>query len=856
MKAKLLTCLLIVLGIPNSPCSTAQPDESARAARVASLQALYEQLEARNTANRKAVSNWSGRTGIPQRRKLADGRVLELQRVPPTRRPQFYITNNIDAADTLSTDELWPGGATGLSLTGNGMTVGEWDAGAVLANHPDLFGRVSQVDGVTAVSDHSTHVAGTLVGAGVSLLPQARGMAYSAQLDAYDWNNDTSEMTAAAAAGLLLSNHSYGIAAGWVQIGDPVPNNWWWLGGVAAQEDPNFGYYDAESQLWDQIAWNAPWYLIVKAAGNDRWDFGPAPGEEYTLVDQAGTPLGTSTAPRPADCAPDGYDCLPTTSVAKNILTIGAVDDVIGGYAPLAGPSQVQVTGFSGFGPTDDGRIKPDLVGNGWLLLSTYGHDPYFAPAIGTSMAAPNVTGSLLLLQQHHQATHGSYLRAATLKALAIHTADETGDADGPDYRHGWGLLNTRTAAEVITAAGGPDHLIVEGSLADGGPDTVPFPVTNAGSTLKVTLVWADPPGSPAAPALDPPDSMLVNDLDLRVTEGGATYFPWVLDPAMPQAAATSGDNTRDNVEQVVVYDAPAGSYAIEVSHKGTLMGGAGQEYALVASVGPGSPTSLGLVIDEEFSGGWPPPGWSVATGSGGAWQQVDDDPAASNPTGSTGNYAMVDTGFQYTVASLQTPVVDLSGASAAVLRFNSYFHHDTAETISVDFSTNGGSNWNNLWLHQGFSNTPKLHTLDLTGSIAGLANVMLRFHFQSSSPLLPDGRYWQIDNVELEAFGASPPLAVPPGQPANPYPENGAVNVGVNSLLTWTPGALAETHDLYLDTDSGFTGVSGISQPGNSFDPGTLSHNTTYYWRVDAVNADGSTPGPTWSFTTAPPGC
>ena len=117
----------------------------------------------------------------------------------------------------------------------------------------------------------------------------------------------------------------------------------------------------------------------------------------------------------------------------------------------------------------------------------------------------------------------------------------------------------------------------------------MPISVVNAGSTLRITLVWTDPPGTPVAPALDPPDSMLVNDLDLRVSQGGSTHLPWVLDPSLPAAAATTGDNSRDNVEQVVVYDAPAGSYSVDVMHKGTLQGGANQDYSLVVSIGPGA---------------------------------------------------------------------------------------------------------------------------------------------------------------------------------------------------------------------------------------------------------------------------
>ena len=50
-------------------------------------------------------------------------------------------------------------------------------------------------------------------------------------------------MATAAIGGLLLSNHSYGIAAGWIYLGGAAPDGWWWIGGDG-EEDPNFGYYD------------------------------------------------------------------------------------------------------------------------------------------------------------------------------------------------------------------------------------------------------------------------------------------------------------------------------------------------------------------------------------------------------------------------------------------------------------------------------------------------------------------------------------------------------------------------------------------------------------------------------------
>ena len=502
--------------------------------------------------------------------------MLELQRFVPGHGPVYYITNNADAAATVSTDVLWPGSLAGLNLDGAGMVVGEWDGGAIYSDHPDLTGRVTQIDGATSISNHATHVAGTLIGAGAYLLPEAKGMAYAAGLDAYDWNFDAAEMATAAANGMLLSNHSYGIAAGWIYIGDPEPETWWWIGGSdpADLEDPYFGYYDIEAQSWDQIARNAPYYLIVKAAGNDGSDIGPGPGEEYTVIDQEGDPLFVSDLPRNQDCTPTGYDCLPTHSVAKNILTVGAVDDIPGGYSPITGADAVLLADFSSRGPTDDGRIKPDLVGNGVLLLSTWSELPFYAAAAGTSMAAPNVTGSLLLLQQHYENIHGleQYLLAATLKALVIHTADEAGAFPGPDYWFGWGLLNTQKAADLITDDGsGP--VIIEGSLGNGAIVSHEYVVSEADREVVATLVWADPAGTPVALSLDPPDLMLVNDLDLRIERNGTTYEPWVLDPETPASAAGRGDNFRDNVEQVTVTGGGAGNYTIMVSHKGGLLG-------------------------------------------------------------------------------------------------------------------------------------------------------------------------------------------------------------------------------------------------------------------------------------------
>ena len=202
-------------------------------------------------------------------------------------------------------------------------------------------------------------------------------------------------------------------------------------------------------------------------------------------------------------------------ALRKNILTVGAATDVVGGYA---GPGSVGMTSFSCWGPTDDGRIKPDVVGNGFDLLSAFSSsNTAYGIYSGTSMSSPNVSGSLGLLLQHYRDTHGgSDPQAATLKGVVIHTADEAGAAAGPDYAFGWGLVNTLTAANQMTLDQANPGLIQELWLSGGQVVEQTWASTGAGP-LKATICWTDVPGSSPAPALDPADKALVNDLNLVV---------------------------------------------------------------------------------------------------------------------------------------------------------------------------------------------------------------------------------------------------------------------------------------------------------------------------------------------------
>jgi hypothetical protein len=541
--------------------------------------------------------------GWPVKGKTSRGKVFELQGLQ-NGFPFYYATSNLESAKTTRTDsaQVYIGG-------GAGFTIGLWDAGAPRFTHQELSPRVTWGDAATAVyDDHSTHVAGTMIGAGVR--PEAKGMAFQARIKAYEWNDDLAEMAKEAAHGLLVSSHSYGPIRGWFES-----DNWYWFGDSTVSEttDFRFGFYDGIARQLDALQVLAPNYLVVTAAGNDRND-GVAPGTRHLYFDFRYGSWRWSTKVRDNDGAPLGYDCIPNgLGIAKNSLTIGAVRPCL----DYTGPSAVIMTPYSSWGPTDDGRIKPDLVGDGWNVYSSVAtSDTSYDYYYGTSMASPNVCGSLGLLQKYYRDTHpGLFMRAATLKALAIHTAREAGEAPGPDYAFGWGLLDTYAAyREILADAVGRKGLIEELRLNEGTPLELTYQCDGTAPELRVTICWTDPAGTPPAPALNPPDAMLVNDLDLRVSKGAATFEPWVLDPAHPANPAAKGDNARDNVEQVVIPTPEAGLYVIGIGHKGSLRGSS-QNFSLIVSGaeraktwnvysdGSGDAPSIAAAVDSAAAG-------------------------------------------------------------------------------------------------------------------------------------------------------------------------------------------------------------------------------------------------------------
>lgn len=555
--------------------------------------ANVQRLAAKSRAEKAEAILWAQPRGFPVRYE-DDRHTCELMALRDGR-PLYYATVNVEAATSIATDMIR--NVAPWDLDGDGLAVGVWDSAGVLADHqefqePDGRSRVKVRDSL-ATSGHATHVAGTIGAAGVD--PLAKGMAPRAGIESYDWNEDASQMYSRAAMGpgdpgrIYVSNHSYGFVAGWDYISSKYFSGhvgWHWFGtwaGPNSREDL-FGRYTDIARDWDEVAHMHPYYLAFAAAGNDRSD-NPEPGDTvyYWQSTWASIVYSEDTCPLGDAGLQGGYGTISGAAVAKNIITVGAVDEAVsGGIRDL---SKAAMAPFGNWGPTDDGRIKPDIVANGVGVYSTdHDSDHDYATNDGTSMACPTATGSAILLVQHHgRLFPGGAMRSSTLKGLIIHTADDLG-RPGPDYQYGWGLMNTRAAAELSRRHHDSllGDLIVQGMLNGDDPTDTYFFHTDGSEPIRITICWTDFPAK-WTDRHDDPTPRLVSDLDLRVTGpgGSPTYYPYVLDPGDPCAVATAGDNTLDNVEQVYI-PAPReqGIYTVEVS-----LAKGGENYSLISSV-------------------------------------------------------------------------------------------------------------------------------------------------------------------------------------------------------------------------------------------------------------------------------
>jgi hypothetical protein len=501
---------------------------------ILDLQNQYLRMQ---TANKKKVQEFAIQNGIPITYEYR-GAFAELQEILPDGTPIYYTTYNTQAGRATRTNHIQQGGSMGLNLMGQNMNAYIWDAGSARITHQEYNGRYFVGDSSSANHYHAAHVTGTIIASGVN--GNAKGMAPAANAHGFDWNNDLSEATQYSNLGMLVSNHSYGLASFDANGNYALPNFY-----------P--GAYINSSRSWDQLMFNAPYYLMVVAAGND----GATPITNNPLAGNF------------------GYDKLTGFATSKNSLVVANASSIqLDSNGKFLNAT---IHSTSSQGPTDDYRIKPDITGLGTNIYSTLENaNNAYGSLTGTSMASPNVMGSLLLLQEHYaNLNNGNFMRSATLKGLALHTADDAGP-NGPDAVYGWGVLNAKKAAETISLRN-LNSYIFELNMENNAPQTIHV-TANGMEELRASISWTDKASS-VTYNLNDPTPKLMTDLDIRVKKSGTTYFPWRLTGVTTNG---KGDNLVDPFERVDIAN-PSGNYTIEITHKGSIPYG-GQPYTLIVT--------------------------------------------------------------------------------------------------------------------------------------------------------------------------------------------------------------------------------------------------------------------------------
>jgi len=411
-------------------------------------------------------------------------------------------------------------------LDGSGQLVAVADAG-LDEDHGDFGTRVVGSydvigDGSTADkhSGHGTHVSCTVLGDGFR--GGYGGIAQEADLYFQAMENDNTGNFQSPSLNNLL-NTAYNANA------RTHTNSW---GSSAASEQ---GKYNSETEdvddranYYDRYYNGREGLTILFAAGND------------------GPDSGTVSPP----------------ATSKNIISVGNHQNRYNG-APdsmMSGSSR---------GPTDDGRIKPDLVAPGGYVRSCRAQEAadtggatwsnsYYLEYTGTSMATPNAAGAATLVREYLQEiAQRPSPQGALVKALLVLGAQDMGTRDIPNDNEGWGRINLRNTLAPSSGQGiwVDDRSVVSGT---GNSKSYAFNLTQNSGLFKAVLTWSDERGSRFS------NAQLVNDLDLEITAPDGTVY---LGNDFANGRSTTG-GTRDsvnNLEVVLIDSAAQGTWTVKV---------------------------------------------------------------------------------------------------------------------------------------------------------------------------------------------------------------------------------------------------------------------------------------------------
>jgi subtilisin family serine protease len=407
-------------------------------------------------------------------------------------------------------------------LDGSTVRVMVYDAGSADGAHADLAGRVFMHD-TSNVTQHATHVAGIVGGTGFESAGLYRGMAPNVIIDSYGFEPDGSGIALYNDPGDIESDYDHAInTVGVALANNSIGSNIAILGLPCELE----GDYSVVSAAVDSIVAGGLGreLPVMWAAGNERIF--------------------------PAICGM-GWRTIPPPATAKNSIVVGAV------YSDFD-----VITTFSSYGPTDDGRIKPDVCapgceagGDNGVTSTNIGGG--YIPLCGTSMATPAVSGvvALMLQDSRENAPAGSSDPSpAMLKAVLVQTALDLWHA-GPDYRHGYGLVQADLAVEHLRSGN-----CIEAHVSQGEVWETPIVVMPGTAKLVASIAWVDVAGTPNV------RGALVNDLDLMLVGPDGEFLPWTLNPMQPGQDAVRTQPDRDNnVEQVAVDEPAPGIWQMQV---------------------------------------------------------------------------------------------------------------------------------------------------------------------------------------------------------------------------------------------------------------------------------------------------
>ena len=437
-----------------------------------------------------------------------------------------YFTTDLDGSGQI------------VAVADSGLDEDHGDFGTRVVGNYDVIGDGSTAD---RHSGHGTHVACTVLGDGTK--GGYAGVAPDAELYFQAMENDNTGNFVSPSLNYLL-NTAY-------NAGARIHTNSWGSAATSTQ-----GEYTSEAEAvddrsfnYDKVSNGQEGLTILFAAGND------------------GPNAGTIGSP----------------STAKNVVTVG------NHQARYNGAPDNLMTGSSR-GPTDDGRIKPDVIAPGGYVRSCRAQEAqdtggsswqstWYLEYTGTSMATPNAAGAATLIREYLiEIAQRPSPQGALVKALLVLGAQDINSRDIPNNDEGWGRVNLK---ETLAPSQGRGIWVDDRSVltSSGTSKSYVFNVTFANSQLKAVLAWSDYRGSRFA------SKALVNDLDLEVESPDGTVY---LGNDFANGRSVTGGTKDDinNLEVVLIDMAMKGIWTVRV--KDAYHAGSGSQPFAIAVSGQG----------------------------------------------------------------------------------------------------------------------------------------------------------------------------------------------------------------------------------------------------------------------------